>query len=246
MYLRYGYAINLQNDHSNDHQIMKILVVEDQLPLLEQISNLLQHEGYVCERADRFISAQDRIISHEYDLVIVDLNLPGGSGLELVRMVKSDYPQTGIIIISARDALVQKIEGLDLGADDYITKPFALPELLARVKSVFRRSSFRGEKIIQYGDIRLDPDRQEVSVRNEPIELTRTEYKMLLFFLSNPGRVLSRDNMAEHVWGDHMDLADSYDFIYSHIKNLRKKIRGAGGTDPIKVVYGVGYRLKTM
>ncbi len=224
---------------------MKILIVEDQLPLLRQISKLMEAEGYVCETSNTFQSARDKIGVHNYDLLVVDVNLPGGSGLELIRYVKKEQPKTAVIVISARDSLANKVEGLDLGADDYITKPFEMAELLARVKSVLRRYFFKGESNIQFGDIVLDPDKQIVTAAGVILDLTRTEYKILLFFFSNPGRVLTREGMAEHVWGDHMDLADSFDFIYSHIKNLRKKIRDVGVPDPIKVVYGVGYKLVT-
>lgn len=224
---------------------MKILVVEDQLPLLRQISRLMEAEGYVCETSGTFQAARDKIGVHNYDLLIVDVNLPGGSGLELIRYIKKEQPKTAVIVISARDSLANKVEGLDLGADDYITKPFEMAELLARVKSVLRRYFFKGEAHIQFGEIILDPDKQLVTAAGNLLDLTRTEYKILLFFFSNPGRVLTREGMAEHVWGDHMDLADSFDFIYSHIKNLRKKIRDVGVADPIKVVYGVGYKLQS-
>jgi DNA-binding response OmpR family regulator len=223
---------------------MKILVVEDQLPLLRQIAKLMENEGYVCETASEFKSAWEKIGVHSYDLLVVDVNLPGGSGLELIRHIKSEHRKMAVIVISARDSLAHKIEGLDLGADDYITKPFEMAELLARVKSVLRRYYFKGDSTIRYGEIELDPDKQTVTAGGRLLDLTRTEYKILLFFFSNAGRVLTREGMAEHVWGDHMDLADSFDFIYSHIKNLRKKIRDAGAADPIKVVYGVGYKLQ--
>ena len=222
---------------------MKILVVEDQIPLLTQIEKLISKEGYVCETASDFKIAWEKVWSFSYDLLVVDINLPGGSGLEIIRKVKNEHPKTAIIVISARDSIANKIEGLEIGADDYITKPFEMAELLARIKSVLRRYFFQGDSTITYGDITLDTNNQSVVVNGTQLDLTKSEYKILLFFFSNEGRVLTREGMAEHVWGDHMDLADSFDFIYSHIKNLRKKIRDAGGVDPIKVVYGVGYKL---
>ena len=225
---------------------MKIFVIEDQIPLLRQISRLMEAEGYVCETSHTYQAARDKLGVHTYDLLIVDVNLPGGSGLELIRYIKKEQPKTAVIVISARDSLANKIEGLELGADDYITKPFEMAELLARVKSVLRRYFFKGESNIRFGQIVLDPDKQTVTAAGTLLDLTRTEYKILLFFFSNPGRVLTREGMAEHVWGYHMDLADSFDFIYSHIKNLRKKIRDTGVSDPIKVVYGVGYKLMDM
>jgi DNA-binding response OmpR family regulator len=222
---------------------MKILLIEDHEPLRGQVSQMLAGQGFVCEEAGTLSDALEKVALYEYDLLIVDINLPGGSGLEVIRAAKKSAPQTAIMIISARDSVTQRIEGLELGADDYISKPFDMAELLARTKSLIRRYRFDGKQQISIGSISIDTFRQEVTVNAEPLDLTRTEYKLLLFFASNIGRVLTREGMAEHVWGDHMDVADSFDFIYSHIKNLRKKLRQAGGDDPIRVVYGVGYKM---
>ncbi len=222
---------------------MKILLVEDHIPLLEQVQKELVTRNFHVETATTYPEAEQKIGVYEYSIVILDINLPGGSGLNLIKKIKSRSSQSGIIIISARDATNEKIRGLDLGADDYLTKPFDSAELLARVKSVIRRSQFNGSDQLAFGNLSLDTVAQAAFVDNIRMELTKTEFKILLFFFSNPRRVLTREGMAEHVWGDHMDMADSFDFIYSHIKNLRKKIREAGGGDPIKVVYGVGYKL---
>jgi len=223
---------------------MKILLIEDHTPLQQQIQQMLDRQGYVCETASSLPEALEKSTVYDYDLLIVDLNLPGGSGLEVVRRMKQSKPQTAIMIISARDAVNDRIEGLDLGADDYISKPFDMAELMARIKSLLRRYRFDGRQSLQIGGIIIDTQKQEVTVAHNLLDLTKTEYKLLLFFASNPGRVLTREGMAEHVWGDHMDVADSFDFIYSHIKNLRTKLRQAGAEDPIKVVYGVGYKLE--
>lgn len=150
--------------------------------------------------------------------------------------------ETGIIVVSARDALDNKIEGLELGADDYVTKPFDMAELVARVKALVRRRNFGGQSVVTQGDFSIDTQSREVTAAGRKIDLTRSEYDILLFLFSNAGRVISRESLAEHIWGDHMDLADSFDFIYSHIKNLRKKITTAGATDPIRAVYGIGYK----
>lgn len=223
---------------------MKILLIEDHTALRQQLETLLAGQGYVCETASNYPQAAAKSGVYTYDLLLVDINLPGGgSGLDIIRQVKKEHPHTAVIVISARDATSHKIEGLELGADDYITKPFDVSELLARVKSVLRRYAFDGRETVTYGNITIDTARQLVQVDAAEVELTKTEYKLLLFFFSNAGRVLTREGMAEHVWGDHMDLADSYDFIYSHMKNLRKKLKIAGALDLIKVVYGVGYRL---
>lgn len=223
---------------------MKLLVVEDNQQLLDIIVSRLRGEQYICESATDFFKAQEKVGVYRYDLLIVDINLPGGSGLELIRQVKKQEPATGIIVISARNSLDNKIEGLELGADDYLTKPFDVSELAARVKALIRRKNFSGQAAICYGDISMDTTSREVTVHAEKIELTKSEYDILLFFFSNPGRVLTRESIAEHIWGDHMDLADSYDFIYSHMKNLRKKITSAGARDLIKAIYGIGYKLE--
>jgi DNA-binding response OmpR family regulator len=180
---------------------------------------------------------------YSYDVFLVDINLPDGSGLDLVERIKENHPQSGIIIISARDAIHQKIEGLDMGADDYIAKPFDMGELIARVHALFRRKKLDGSSSIKHGFIEVETRKREVMIKNRPVDLTRSEYDILLFFLANPTRVLTREAIAEHIWGDNMDMADSFDFIYSHIKNLRKKMIGSGAADPLKSVYGVGYKL---
>ena len=222
---------------------MKLLVVEDNQQLLDLIISRLAGEKYICESATDFYKAQEKVGVYGYDLVIVDINLPGGSGLDLIREIKNQDASTGIIVISARNSLDNKIEGLELGADDYLTKPFDVAELAARVKALIRRKNFLGNSVISYGNISMDTNSREVTVNEEKIELTKSEYDILLFFFSNPGRVLTRESIAEHIWGDHMDLADSYDFIYSHIKNLRKKVSANGAKDIIKAIYGIGYKL---
>lgn len=223
---------------------MKILIVEDHPELLEAITKSLTSQHFTCETASDFQLASEKIIIYDYDLMVVDINLPGGgSGLDLIRELKKINPQTGIIVISARNSTNNKIEGLELGADDYLTKPFDLAELIARVKSLVRRKKFAGNTLVRFGNIELDPQNREVKIEGRPVSLTRSEFDLLNFFFANPDRVIARDSLAEHIWGDHMDVADSYDFIYSHMKNLRKKISAAGGSDLIKAVYGVGYKL---
>jgi DNA-binding response OmpR family regulator len=223
---------------------MKILIVEDQSELLEAIAATLSKQGYVCETAGNFNTASEKISVYDYDLLVVDINLPGGgSGLDLIREIKKQQPETGIIVISARNSTDNKIEGLELGADDYLTKPFDLAELTARVKSLLRRKKFAGSNLVIHENVALDPLNREVKVGDQPVDLTRSEFDILNFFFANPGRVIPKDSLAEHIWGDHMDMADSYDFIYSHMKNLRKKLSAAGAGELIKAVYGVGYKL---
>lgn len=222
---------------------MKILIVEDNLTLLNSISSSLIGEKFLCEKAIDFPSANEKIVVYDYDIVIVDINLPGGSGLEIIRELKKINPKTGVIIVSARDSLNNRVEGLEIGADDYITKPFDMVELIARVKALMRRRNFLGSNSITFEDITIITDNREVFIKNKEIKLTKSEYDILLFFFSNPKKVITKESIAEHIWGDNMDLADSFDFIYSHIKNLRKKIMAQNTTDPIKAVYGIGYKL---
>ncbi|PRY09013.1 DNA-binding response OmpR family regulator [Pontibacter ummariensis] len=221
---------------------MKVLVVEDERALKESILTYLRQEGYVCESADNFRDASLKTSDYSYVCVIVDLTLPGGNGLEIVRQLKENYPDTGIIIISAKNALDDKITGLEVGADDYLTKPFHLSELNARLKSVIRRRNFNGQKVVQAGAIKVFPDAAEASVEDSKLNLTKKEYDLLLYFIANRKRVLTKESIAEHLWGDHVDGLDSLDFVYTHIKNLRRKLQAAGGGDYIQSVYGLGYK----
>lgn len=219
------------------------MIVEDNTKLLKSIKEILEAENFLCEIAETYANAHEKIFLYNYDIIIADINLPGGSGLELIKEIKKQNLSSGIIVISARNSTDNKIEGLDLGADDYLTKPFDMAELVARVKALLRRRSFSGNDLVTVGKISIDTTIREVFAGKQKIELTKSEYDILLFFFSNPSRVLTRESIAEHIWGDNMDLADSFDFIYSHIKNLRKKISATGTEDPIKAVYGIGYKL---
>lgn len=221
---------------------MKVLLIEDEKELSRSIQEYLLKENYICETALDYDQANEKINLYKYDCILVDLNLPGGSGMDIIRELKESGSETGIIIISARDALDDKISGLDTGADDYLTKPFPLPELNARVKSVIRRRMFGGVQEIVFNDLRIIPQKMEVTVKGSPLTLTKKEYDLLMFFISNRDRILTREAIAEHLWGDEMDLADSFDFIYTHIKNLRKKIMEKNGEDYIRTIYGMGYK----
>jgi len=221
---------------------MKLLIIEDQKDLSLSIKDFFSKEGFVCETAYTYDNAQEKINLYHYDCVIVDITLPDGNGLNIIKELKNIGEQTGIIIISARTALDDKIIGLEIGADDYLTKPFHLPELNARVKSIIRRKNFSGKKEIIYRDIKILPDSAEVFVNEQPVILTRKEFELLLFFISNKDRVLSKESLAEHLWGDEMDMSDSFDFIYTHIKNLRKKLLEKTKNDYIRTVYGMGYK----
>jgi DNA-binding response OmpR family regulator len=221
---------------------MKVLLVEDEKSLSESISEYLKGEGYICERVYNFENAGMKSSLYNYDLAIVDITLPDGSGLDIIKRLKEKSPQTGIIIISAKNSLDDKLRGLELGADDYITKPFYLSELNARLKSLSRRIKFQGDKEFAFGEIRILPDERRVLVEGSETELTRKEYDLLMYFISNAGKVLTKEAIAEHLWGDDIDSSDSFDFVYTHIKNLRKKISGKSKIEYIKSVYGYGYK----
>ena len=221
---------------------MKILIIEDEPALRETIAGYFLQEGFVCEVAEDFHVALEKVTLYEYDLVVLDISLPGGNGLDVLRKLKKIHPETGVLILSAKNSLDDKITGLDLGADDYLTKPFHLPELNARVKALLRRRFFKGSQNVVFEEIEIDPTNNVMQVHGKPVELTKKEYDLLLYFITNKNRVLTKAAIAEHLWGDYMDLADNFDLIYSHIKNLRKKIMQYGGNDYIKTVYGMGYK----
>jgi DNA-binding response OmpR family regulator len=224
---------------------MKILIVEDEKELLSSIVSYLKSEGFLCETAYDFNRAIELIDLYEFDCLIVDLTLPCGSGLDLIRKLKSRNTNTGIIIISAKNALDDKLKGLELGSDDYLTKPFHLSELNARIKALMRRRNFDGSNFKEFGHITIDLNTHQVKIRNEELSLTKTEFDLLIYFSSNVNKVLTKEAIAEHLWGNNIDQADSFDFIYSHIKNLRKKIIDSNGKDPIKTIYGLGYKFLT-
>lgn len=221
---------------------MKVLIIEDERELRESIYSFLSGEQYTCEEAPDFITAMDKISQYEYTCIILDINLPGGSGLNILRELKNNNKADGVLVVSARNSIDDKVYALRTGADDYLTKPFHLPELAARVAAIIRRRSFDGKNVLQIDELTLDMQQRTACVNDQPIELTRKEYELLLYFISNKNKVITKTAIAEHLWGDGMEGAGSYDFIYTHIKNLRKKLLGAGAMDYIKSVYGLGYK----
>ncbi len=221
---------------------MKVLVVEDEADLRSSMSTYINESGHECVEAENLFSGEDALIDHSFDIVVLDLNLPDGNGLTLLKHLKEEYPNTGVLIVSARNALDDRIEGLDLGADDYITKPFHLAELGSRINALIRRTKFQGSTNVAFNEIILDTDALEVKVNGTTIDATKKEYDIILYFISNKERVITKEALADHLWGDELDHSGSYDFIYTHIRNLRKKIVAAGGKDYVKSVYGVGYK----
>ena len=221
---------------------MKILIIEDEIELLIAVSNYLNKEKYICELAENFENAKKKLSIYEYDIILLDITLPDGSGLELLKIIKKNNIQAGVIIISAKSSLDDKIIGLDLGADDYMTKPFQLSELNSRIKAILRRRKFDGSNLLVFNEITINTGSKEAKINNQLIKLTKKEYDMLLYFIINKNRVLTKEAIAEHLWNDNIDLADNFDFIYTHLNNLRKKIKSKGGNNYIKTIYGMGYK----
>jgi len=221
---------------------MKILIVEDEKTLLATIGDFFAGQNYICELAGNFMTADEKLSIYEYDIILLDITLPDGNGLNLMKTIKEYNKKAGVIIISAKNSLNDKINGLDLGADDYITKPFELAELNSRVKAVIRRRQFNGNSIIKYNEIEINTDSKEVAVCGQNVVFTKKEYDLLLFFIVNKNRVLTKEAIAEHLWQDNIDLADNFDFVYTHINMVRKKIKQAGGNDYIKTQYSMGYK----
>jgi len=224
---------------------MKLLIVEDEKELANSIKEYLSQDNYLCETVGTFDEALKKLELYHYDCSVVDIMLPDGNGLQLVKYLKDNHSNTGIIIASAKNALDDRIKGLELGADDYLTKPFHLSELSARIKSIIRRRNFNGENMMVLEDIKIQLEEREVYVNNTKIDLTGKEYVLLLYFMSNKNRVLTREAIAENLVGDQADMMASFNFIYTHIKNLRKKIIQAGGKDRIKTIYSIGYKFVT-
>ena len=223
---------------------MKILLIEDEPDLRKSIKQYLHQEGYLVESATDYQKAFEKINDYEYDCILVDITLPLGSGLDIVKQLKNNQSKAGIIIISAKNSSDDKIVGLDLGADDYLAKPFDLAELNSRIKALLRRRHFEGSKSITVNEITIIPDERSVRVNESIVALTTKEYELLLFFINNKNRVVSKNTIAEHLWGDDSDQMDSHDFIYVHLRNLRKKLAEKGCTDYVQTIYGIGYNFK--
>lgn len=223
---------------------MKVLIVEDERELAKSIVQYLRQESYVCEVAYSAQQATEKIVLHDYDCILLDINLPDGNGLTVLEALKIDGKADGVIIISARNSLDDKIKGLNLGADDYLVKPFHLSELGARISAVIRRKRFGGNNLLLLHELTIDLLGKVVSVNETLVDLTRKEYDLLLFLVSNKNRVVSKNAIAEHLSGDVAEVFDNFDFIYAHMKNLKKKLTEAGCADYIKTIYGLGYKFE--
>lgn len=222
--------------------VVKILVVEDEPGLRDSIRDYFSEGGNICETANDYLTALQKINLYRYDCILLDITLPNGSGLDILEALKANHHPDGVLIISAKNSLDDRLQGLDLGADDYLAKPFHLSELKARVMAIVRRKSFNGNRELIFKEITVDLLAKQVSVCNAPVKLTKKEYALLLYFIANKSKVISKNAIAEHLWGDGIDISDNFDFIYSHIKNLRKKLIEAGSGDYIQSAYGMGYK----
>lgn len=222
---------------------MKILVIEDEPDMLENMVTSLQKEKYLVETATNFHDALDKIGIYEYDCILLDISLPGGSGLEILQELKKLQKTDGVIIVSAKNSIDDKVAGLNLGADDYLPKPFHMAELHARVKSVLRRKKFEGSHEVILNNVTIDAEKHAVKVNGKELPLNRKEFDVLLYLVTNKSRLVSKTALAEHVWGDQIDEADNFEFIYSQIKNLRKKLKDSQAEIEIQAIYGIGYKL---
>ena len=221
---------------------MKILIIEDEKELSKNIVTYLKHDNYLCEIAPDFKTAMDKTESFDYDCILLDISLPDGNGLTVLKELKANKKTDGVIIISAKNSIDDRIAGLNLGADDYLSKPFHLSELSARISAVIRRRRFDGNKVIVLNEITIDTIAKIVEINDVGLDLTRKEYDLLLYLVSNKNRVISKNAIAESISGDGADLYDNFDFIYAHMKNLKKKLTAAGCEDYIKSIYGMGYK----
>ena len=221
---------------------MKILIVEDEQGLRESIEEYFTEAGNICETVSDYKAAIEKVNLYRYDCILLDITLPGGSGMDILKSLKEHNHQDDVLIISAKNSLDDRLDGLNLGADDYLVKPFYLSELKARVTAIIRRKSYNGSNQLTFNEITIDLLGKEVRIGKQQVKFTRKEYALLLYFIANKGKVVSKNAIAEHMWGDSIDIADNFDFIYSHIKNIRKKLVEAGCRDYIQAAYGMGYK----
>ncbi len=222
--------------------MIKVLIIEDEKELSESICSYLRNEQLVCDVAFDFYEAIEKIALYEYACIVLDILLPNGSGLDILREIKKSNNNAGVLIVSAKDSIDDKVNGLNIGADDYLQKPFHLAELKARIDAIVRRKSFDGKNEIIFDKLTLNIEERILKSHTKQIDLTKKEYEMLLYFLVNKNKVVTKEAIVQYLWGNEIEMVRNYDFIYTHIKNVRKKIMEAGCPDYIQVVYGMGYR----
>jgi DNA-binding response OmpR family regulator len=223
---------------------MKLLIIEDERELAESIASYMKQENYICEIAGGYVQAVEKTDSLDYDCIVLDISLPDGSGLKLLQEMKLNKKNDGVIIVSAKNSIDDRIIGLKLGADDYLVKPFHLSELAARIAAIIRRKVHAGNNIISFGEIEIDTIANEVTVHKKPVDVTPKEYQLLLYLISNQNKVIPKNALMDHLWNEDLGYGESFDFIYTHIKNIRKKLQQQGCRDYIKSVYGIGYKLR--
>jgi DNA-binding response OmpR family regulator len=221
---------------------LKILIIEDEEGLRDSIEEYFTGDGNICETAKTYQAALGKINLYRYDCILLDITLPDGNGMDVLKTLKQNNHPDGVLIISAKNSLDDRLDGLNLGADDYLVKPFHLSELKARVTAIIRRKTFNGSNQLLFNEIAIDLLAKEAKVGDTALKLTRKEYALLLYFIANKGKVVSKNAIAEHLWGDGIDLSDNFDFIYSHIKNVRRKLVDSGCKDYIQAAYGMGYK----
>lgn len=222
---------------------MKILIIEDESELRAVVQKFLEEEKFTVEYAETYQEGLSKVLDYDYDCILLDIMLPDGSGMDILKELKQANKSTAVIILSAKNSVEDKVEGLDTGADDYLAKPFHMAELFARIKSAIRRKNQDGSRWISFENVKINPDDRLVVVDGKELKLNRKEYDILYYFMIRPGKVLQKTTLAEFIWGDHIDQTDSFDFIYSQIKNLRKKLKESGAEVDLQAVYGIGYKL---
>lgn len=222
---------------------MKVLIIEDEADMREVIKATLEKEMFLVETAHDLASALDKISAYDYDCILLDIMLPDGNGLRVLEELKRQKRPDNVLIISAKDSVEDKVKGLNLGADDYLPKPFHIAELTARVKSIIRRNRSAGQLAIQLNNVKVSMEERTLQVDDKNVPLTRKEFDIIMYLVHNKNRLVNKTALAEHIWGDDIDQADNFEFIYSQIKNLRKKLKDAGAKIELQGVYGFGYKL---
>jgi DNA-binding response OmpR family regulator len=221
---------------------MNILIVEDEVNLASEVAKYLSDFNYKCHIVNLYKDALESLNFNQYAVTLIDLKLPDGHGLDLIHTIKKKKITTGIIVFSANNELDMRINALEAGADDFLTKPFHLSELNARIKALIRRNYHQGDNVIEYNEIKIDTSKLQVTVLENLISLTSKEYDLLLYFISNAAKVITKEAIGYTVWNHHADMDVSNEIIYTHVKNLRKKLVAAGANDYVKSIYGIGYK----